>query len=405
MVITALIYQKALTDWMLIHPHRLTPNFSIDNLVVTGNSTRNIRLSLEYNILKDAINALSDDLDIALDVFEIINLAETLYYDIEVTGEKEYLEIVVNWGGSEMKLAIYDPDGNLYGEFQSTEPPIKVQVQNPKEGTWRAEITAIEVPYNNYPFALAVGISPNQKPVADAGGPYSGTINESLTFDAGGSYDPDGTITLYEWDWDGDGFFDESTLTPEANHTWSTAFDGNILLMVTDDKGSSDTASAVVVITDPSATDDDQDGFSEAQGDCNDSDNTIYPGATEIPYDGIDQDCDGSDLTDVDEDGFDAVEAGGTDCNDEDPSISPDAEEVCGDSIDNNCNGEVDEGCVVLGDLDGDGVIGTSDYYIFLAAFGKCEGQSGYNAECDYDDDNCITFVDYQTWYGYYLNP
>ena len=35
----------------------------------------------------------------------------------------------------------------------------------------------------------------------------------------------------------------------------------------------------------------DGDGFSEADGDCNDDDSAIYPGADEIPYDGVDQDC------------------------------------------------------------------------------------------------------------------
>ena len=40
-------------------------------------------------------------------------------------------------------------------------------------------------------------------------------------------------------------------------------------------------------------TDADNDGFSENQGDCDDTNATVYPGATEDESDGIDNDCDG----------------------------------------------------------------------------------------------------------------
>ena len=38
--------------------------------------------------------------------------------------------------------------------------------------------------------------------------------------------------------------------------------------------------------------DDDGDGYSEAQGDCNDFNINIYPGASEVCGDGIDNNCD-----------------------------------------------------------------------------------------------------------------
>lgn len=44
------------------------------------------------------------------------------------------------------------------------------------------------------------------------------------------------------------------------------------------------------------AVDEDGDGYSPREGDCNDNDATIYPGAIEVCGDGIDQDCNGSDL-------------------------------------------------------------------------------------------------------------
>ena len=88
--------------------------------------------------------------------------------------------------------------------------------------------------------------------------------------------------------------------------------------------------------------DDDQDGWSSCMGDCDNDNNNIYPGAPETPYDGIDQDCDGADLDDVDGDGYAGGGGGAPDCNDNDPDINPGVEERCTDNIDNDCDGFID---------------------------------------------------------------
>jgi hypothetical protein len=101
------------------------------------------------------------------------------------------------------------------------------------------------------------------------------------------------------------------------------------------------------------AVDADGDGLSPPQ-DCDDADGNVHPGAAEVPYDGIDQDCDGSDLTDVDGDGVPGTKVrGGTDCDDEDAGRHPGAPEICGDGIDQDCSGH-DVACDDV-DRDGDG--------------------------------------------------
>ena len=100
---------------------------------------------------------------------------------------------------------------------------------------------------------------------------------------------------------------------------------------------------------DPSDVDDDGDGVTENQGDCDDANGAIHPNAQEVCGDGIDQDCSGADLacapdpSDVDDDGDGFTENQG-DCNDENAAVNPDAQEICGDGIDQDCNG-IDLAC------------------------------------------------------------
>jgi hypothetical protein len=87
----------------------------------------------------------------------------------------------------------------------------------------------------------------------------------------------------------------------------------------------------------------DRDGY-EPPEDCDDGDASVHPDAFEVPYDGVDQDCDGADLTDVDGDGYEAAEVGGPDCRDGNAEVHPDATEQCG-GADEDCDDRVDEGC------------------------------------------------------------
>ena len=84
-------------------------------------------------------------------------------------------------------------------------------------------------------------------------------------------------------------------------------------------------------------------------GDCNDDDPTINPTAVDDWYDGVDTDCAGNDDNDADSDGYAAVEHGGDDCFDGDASVNPGATEVWLDGVDSDCSGGSDY------DEDGDG--------------------------------------------------
>lgn len=100
-------------------------------------------------------------------------------------------------------------------------------------------------------------------------------------------------------------------------------------------------------LCDGSSADNDGDGYTEVQGDCDDTDAEVYPGAIDgdaAPYGnaGDDADCDGvvdDGVCDDDGDGYAEVDG---DCDDERNAVSPAETEIL-DGVDNDCNGCIDD--------------------------------------------------------------
>ncbi len=92
--------------------------------------------------------------------------------------------------------------------------------------------------------SATIGDVVNQPPVADAGGPYTGTLGQAVAFDGSASADPDGTLSAYTWD------FGDGTTATGANpsHTYTTEGTYNVTLTVTDNDGVMDSDSTTATI-------------------------------------------------------------------------------------------------------------------------------------------------------------
>lgn len=84
-------------------------------------------------------------------------------------------------------------------------------------------------------------------PIADTGGPYSENIDKEILFNGSDSYDPDGIIVLYEWDF-GDG---AKGLGETTTHAYRHPGDYTVILTVTDNDGATDNDITIAYINGP----------------------------------------------------------------------------------------------------------------------------------------------------------
>lgn len=157
--------------------------------------------------------------------------------------------------------------------------------------------------------------------------------------------------------------------------------------------------------------DNDEDGFTEEEGDCDDTNSSIYPQAEEFPNE-VDDDCDGvvdNGTTSFDDDGdcicesdpcvgsisTDCAELLSGDCDDSSALLSPSIAEVC-DGLDNNCNLIVDDQTECFDD-DNDGMneqegdCNDNDPYTYAFA---TEIIDGIDNDCDGSIDEGTTAFD-----------
>jgi len=81
--------------------------------------------------------------------------------------------------------------------------------------------------------------------------PEPGIAGQPVTFDASASEDPDGSIDTYEWDFDGDGVFDQSTTGPAVERTFTQSGFQNVALRVVDDANATGFTSRDVEVVEP----------------------------------------------------------------------------------------------------------------------------------------------------------
>jgi chitodextrinase len=166
-----------------------------------------------------------------------------------MTDDLDYLGIRIGWPGSTFRLELTSPSGRVIRtdtaaadvESEVTETSAAIRVEHPEAGDWRVKVEAIEVAPGGEPVVVDVNRleATNDPPVAIAAMNASTDgvlVDKNVQFDATQSFDPDGTVQEYRWDF-GDG---TSATSAHAAHAYAAPGEYVAKLTVVDGEGAED---------------------------------------------------------------------------------------------------------------------------------------------------------------------
>ncbi len=227
---------------------------------------------------------------------EVINIIATITDDVDP--------------GPALVAELLDvPDGLLW----SGNPTMSGTVSVPwtfSEGSHTLSLSAIDTEGYTSTEEVSFTVADGTRPVVSIDDPADGAtynLTDVITFRGTVSDDLTAAQDLgVVWSSDIGGVLSTNPSNGSGTTVFASALGGGthtITLAATDEEGKEGRDTIVVTVDDPNAIDDDGDGWSENEGDCDDANPLLNPGATDI-CDGEDNNCDGI----VNDDWFDTYE-------------------------------------------------------------------------------------------------